>query len=203
MARPKGSKNKKHNWGDYVRGDGKHVPPGKNTLGISVDTSGFGQLLANLSDAAGDAVRPAAQAGIQVIYDQIKMNVLGLANAPLKVAALGAKTGNLKDSIYQVYSKSNSEDGKVAEYHASWNARKAPHGHLVEYGHMMRYRTFIVKDGPKKGQWVTVKSEPLAAPRQVAAHPFVRPAIAQKEGAARAAMEEVLLTKMQEAADES
>src|SRR5205085_5719958 len=41
--------------------------------------------------------------------------------------------GALKASIYQVFSKDNSGSGH-ATYHVSWNAKKAPHGHLVEFG---------------------------------------------------------------------
>lgn len=69
-------------------------------------------------------VRPAAQAGAQTFYDEVKLNV----------GRLGRKTGNLDSSIYQVFSKDNSSD-KTATYHISWNHIKAPHGHLIENGH--------------------------------------------------------------------
>lgn len=41
--------------------------------------------------------------------------------------------GTLKRAIYQVYSKDNSTQGVRAEYHVSWNKKRAPHGHLIEY----------------------------------------------------------------------
>lgn len=144
---------------------GKYVP-GQNTITVKANMSGLLSLLDELGAAAGDAVRPAAQAAAQVLYDEVKHNV----------EAIGSKTGNLASSIYQVYSKANSQDKKRAVYHVSWNAKKAPHGHLVEYGHIMRYVTKIATKGPKKGQWVTVKSVPLLKPKQVGARPFVRPA---------------------------
>ena len=76
-----------------------------------------------LSDKAKDSLsRPVAQAGAQVFYDAYR------AKVPT------GKTGNLRSSIYQAFSKDNS-DGPVAEYHISWNHVKAPHGFNVEYGH--------------------------------------------------------------------
>ena len=94
-----------------------------------------------LASGAEAAVRPAAQAGAQVFYDRVKANV----------AKLGRKTGNLAASIYQVYSQDNSNQQR-AQYHISWNHKKAPHGHLVEYGHVQRYVVYI----DKRGQWKTL-----------------------------------------------
>ncbi|MBV2184457.1 MAG: hypothetical protein KUL88_07955, partial [Rhizobium sp.] len=96
-----------------------------------------------------------------------------------------------------------------------WNAKKAPHGHLLEYGHVQRYAVFIGKDG----KWHTaIRPEKLGTPkprrnasqaekdayylprkggpRFVAARPFVRPAAA-KFPEAVAAMEAELLRCMQ------
>lgn len=130
-------------------------------LSITVDLSHIG--LDELEAGCREAARPAAQAGAEVLYQRVRSNV----------ARLGTKTGKLASAIYQAYSKDNSGEG-VAEYHVSWNARKAPHGHLVEYGHLQRYRTIVDR---RTGKWVTVKSQPLPAPRLVAAQPFVRPAV--------------------------
>lgn len=159
---------------------GRYVP-GQNTITVSADMTGLNQYLDALGDAVEGAVRPAAQAGAQVLYDEVKRNV----------ASIGKKTGNLAAAIYQVYSKNNSEDKKRATYHVSWNARKAPHGHLVEYGHIMRYRTVLITKGPRKGQWVTIKSQPIA-PKQVGARPFVRPAMGRFPQAVEAAQNVVL-----------
>lgn len=101
---------------------------GDNSLIAPVDLSGLESLMEELGDAAEDAVRPAAQAGIQVLYDAVKSNV----------AAIPRVSGNLASAIYQVYSQANSGPGQ-ATYHLSWNASKAPHGGLVEYGHWQRY----------------------------------------------------------------
>jgi hypothetical protein len=94
-----------------------------------------------LADGAEAAVRPGAQAGAQVFYDRVKQNV----------GRLGRRTGKLSSSIYQVFSKDNSGRA-VAQYHISWNRKKAPHGHLVEFGHVQRYVTYV----DKRGEWKTL-----------------------------------------------
>jgi hypothetical protein len=106
---------------------------------IDVDLGDLG--MDELADGAEAAVRPAAQAGAQVFYNRVKANV----------AKLGKRTGNLDKSIYQVFSQDNSAKGR-AQYHISWNRGKAPHGHLVEFGHVQRYVTYI----DKRGQWKTL-----------------------------------------------
>jgi hypothetical protein len=154
-------------------------------FGITVDLSHLG--LDELVEGAEAAARPAAQAGAQVFYDAVKANVRKLRR----------KTGNLDASIYQVYSRDHSAKGR-AEYHVSWNHTKAPHGHLLEFGHVQRYVTYI----DKRGQWKTLvrpemrgkpkpggkRDQALLArqdayyvllkggPRIVGAKPFIRPA---------------------------
>lgn len=150
---------------------------GRNSFAITVDTSGLEAWLQQLGDEAEAAVRPAAQAAAQVLYDEVKRNV----------GRLKKHTGNLDRSIYQAFSKSNSGTA-FATYHVSWNARKAPHGHLVEYGHLQRYE--ITYD-PQTRRFITHKDRPLAAPKQVAARPFVRPAQAKFPQAMEAAKAEL------------
>jgi hypothetical protein len=117
---------------------------GQNTFTISVDTSSLNALLDQLGDDAEAAVRPAAQAGAQVLYEEVRKNV----------QRIGKKTGNLLNSIYQAFSASNSGPGKAA-YHIGWRTSgagvRAPHGHLLEYDHIQRYAAYIGKDG----KWYT------------------------------------------------
>ena len=61
--------------------------------------------------------------------------------------------GALKRSIYQAYSADHSS-AAVATYHVSWNARKAPHGHLIENGHWTKT---VGKHGPLKPHWVPAR----------------------------------------------
>jgi hypothetical protein len=106
---------------------------------INVDVGDLG--MDRIADGAEAAVRPSAQAGAQVFYAAVKTNV----------GAIGKVTGNLASSIYQVYSRDNSNKAR-AEYHISWNRKKAPHGHLVEFGHLQRYVVYV----DKRGQWRTL-----------------------------------------------
>ena len=89
---------------------------------MKVDFDDVIAMFDGLSDKAKDSLsRPVAQAGAQVFYAAYR------AKGP-------SNTGNLRRSIYQVFSKDNS-GGPVAEYHVSWNHSTAPHGFNVEYGH--------------------------------------------------------------------
>jgi hypothetical protein len=113
---------------------------------MDLDTGALDSLIDELGNDAEAAARPAAQAAIQVLYEAVRQNV----------SALGRKTGNLYDSIYQAYSEDKSAPGK-ATYHVSWRTARssalpiAPHGHLIEYGHIQRYAVYVGKDG----QWHT------------------------------------------------
>ncbi len=128
------------------------------SFNLSIDLSAFERDMEALAERAEKAARPAAQAGAQVIYERVKANV----------AALGRKTGNLDSAIYQAFSANNSGEGK-ATYHVSWNATKAPHGHLVEWGYIKRWQSIMIN-----GKWVTLKNRPLAAPVQVPGKAFMR-----------------------------
>lgn len=108
---------------------------GKNSVTMGVDTSGLDAYFDQLGDELDQAVRPAAQAGAQVLYDEAKRNAEAIR-----------RSGRLSSAIYQVYSADNSGDGR-ATYHVSWNAAKAPHASLVEYGHLQRYRYYKGADG--------------------------------------------------------
>ena len=164
------------------------------SLTVGVNLGGLNSLLDALAGDAKEAIRPAAQAAAQVLYDDVKSNV----------SKIGRKTGNLASSIYQVYSKSNSNEQR-AVYQVSWNAKKAPHGGLVEYGHLQRYVVYKGRDGkfytkvrpsmqgkgkPPRRASQAVKDAyyvPLPQPVQVAAKPFIRPAIDKFDAAAKAA----------------
>lgn len=128
------------------------------SFNLSIDMSAFENEMEQLAERADKAVRPAAQAGAQVLYERVKVNV----------ASLGRKTGNLDSSIYQAYSADNSNESK-AVYHISWNATKAPHGHLVEWGYIKRWQSIMIN-----GKWVTLKNRPLATPVQVPGKAFMR-----------------------------
>ncbi len=77
------------------------------------------------------------------------------------------KPGLLQEAIYLAYSDKRSlpEVGKHT-YSVTWNSAKAPHGHLLEFGH---WRYNVIQGGYPK-------EDKLAAPKWVPAHPFLRPA---------------------------
>lgn len=149
------------------------------SFNLSIDVRAFESEMEQLAERADKAVRPAAQAGAQVLYERVKVNV----------AALGRKTGNLNSSIYQAFSEGNSNQSKSV-YHISWNATKAPHGHLVEWGYIKRWQSIMIN-----GKWVTLKNRPLATPVQVPGKAFMRrakDALPMAEEAMRAKFLEVL-----------
>lgn len=136
-------------------------------LEMKLDIAPLLEQVKDIGVASEAAVRPAAQAGAEIYYGQVKANV----------AALGRVTGNLDSSIYQAYSEDNSSE-TTATYHISWNHRKAPHGHLVEYGH---YQYYAVSYNPKTKRFVTHKDQPLNPPKYVAAKSFVRSAASRTQ----------------------
>lgn len=135
---------------------------------VQFDKLGIDGALDGMEREMLDLMRPAAQAGAQVFYDEVKT----------RVASIGKVTGNLASSIYQAWSRDRSIEGHSV-YHISWNASKAPHGHLVEYGHTQTRKVYQGSDG----KWYTSK-EKLPAPKRVAARPFLRPAYDAKATAA-------------------
>ena len=148
-----------------------------STFSISLDISALDRTIGGLTADCEEAARPAAQAMAQVLYDDVAR----------RAAALGSKTGRLRSAIYQAFSARQSVDGR-AVYHVSWNPKKAPHGHLVEFGHTMTHAAYFDE---KRQRWFTDKRRPIA-PRQVAAQPFVRPAIARFPAAQQAGFDRYL-----------
>jgi HK97 gp10 family phage protein len=138
--------------------------------GSSLDVSGW---LAGLDKLGGPArvslARSMAVAGGQVLRDEAKRQ------APVD-------DGTLRDSIYLAYKDGKSNDKQVV-YSVTWNSKKAPHGHLLEFGH---WQPYVVRKLPN-GDWFTTK-EKLATPKFTAAKPFLRPALDIAKGRAAQAM---------------
>ena len=170
------------------------------TVKFTLDTGALNKALAGIEGSLTDAVRPAAQAAAQVIYDAAKSNV----------GKIRTKTGNLSSSIYQAFKDKQSSETKAA-YEVSWNPKKAPHAHLVEYGHLQRYQTYIGSDGnyytmvqpgmrgkkkPSRKASMAVKDAYYVlrkgGPVQVAAQPFMRPAKNAFPAARKAASDKIL-----------
>lgn len=115
---------------------------GKNSVNLRVDLSSIDSMLDQLGDAAEEAARPAAQAMAQVYYEAARNFAPVSEKAHYFYGTSFKKTGvrygpfrpgNLRDSIYQVFSKDNSGKG-FAQYHVSFNYKKAPYAFMVEFG---------------------------------------------------------------------
>lgn len=170
------------------------------SMTIKADLGGLNRLMGKLGTRMQEAARPAAQAAADVLYQEVQRN----ANRGKR------SSGKLASAIYQAYSADNSAPGR-AVYHVSWNARKAPHGHLVEFGHLQRYEYYQDDAGkvrPKVRPEMQGKPRPkpggrnraaldayyvtLPTPVHVPAAPFVRPAMAKFPQAMAAARAELL-----------
>lgn len=112
----------------------------------SFDDSKAQRKLDALLDATQKAIRPAAQAGAEELYFEARLRCPVSDGAHVFYGKNSKKTGvvyrfspgNLRDSIYQVFSKDNSAEqgagyGRVT-YHVAWNHQKAPYGFMVEFG---------------------------------------------------------------------
>lgn len=68
--------------------------------------------------------------------------------APENIGVDNQRAGQLKEAIYNAFDGRRSilNEGYYV-YSVSWNARKAPHGHLVEFGHFLPYEYEQTADG--------------------------------------------------------
>jgi len=122
-----------------------------------VDLSGAFLGLDKLAGMANSVARSMGVAAGQLVRNEAK------ARAPVD-------DGTLRDAIYLAYRDGESTDSVVV-YSVTWNSKKAPHGHLLEFGH---WRTNVLAQGDD-GKWRATK-ELLPEPVWTAAHPFLRPA---------------------------
>ena len=104
---------------------------------VRMDIGRFKEQLRAEVDKLHAATRPAAQAGVQIIYDRARLNA-PVSDKPHYFHIRGKKygpyaPGNLRDSIYQVFSKDKSFKD-VSTYQVSWNKDKAPYGYVAEFG---------------------------------------------------------------------
>ncbi len=128
---------------------------GKNGFVSARFRGSLAEKIKALGKGAEEALRPAAQAGAQVFYDEMR------TRAPVA-------EGVLRDSIYQFYLERKSGDDKHV-YVVGPNKSKAPHWHLVEFGHWQPYAVVMID-----GQLKTLKDRPLPTPVFVPAQPFIR-----------------------------
>ena len=110
-------------------------------MSIELDMKNLIGQMDAITKKATDAIRPAAQAGAQVYYEAVieaaPKSKKGHWFHGTSFKSTGQKywfeSGNLKDSIYQVFSKSDSTKDKSV-YHIAWNHRQTPYGFMVAAG---------------------------------------------------------------------
>lgn len=106
-------------------------------MAVRMNVMQFKQGLRAELEVLQKATRPAAQAGVQIIYDRARINVPVSSEAHKFHGTHQVygpyEPGNLRDAIYQVFSKSKSYKD-VSTYHVSWNKDEAPYGFMVELG---------------------------------------------------------------------
>lgn len=103
-------------------------------LKVEFDTKALLAGLDKLGKTIESAARPAAQAGAQVFYDEVRARVpVGVEVHATKGKKHVFQPGNLKAAIYQVYDREVST-AAGATYEISWNKRKAFYGRFVERG---------------------------------------------------------------------
>lgn len=109
---------------------------------VRMNVAAFREQLQAKVESIHAATRPAAQAGAQIIYDRARINAPVSDGAHFFYGRSSKKTGvrygpfrpgNLRDSIYQVFSKSKSYRD-VSTYQVSFNKDKAPYGYMVHNG---------------------------------------------------------------------
>lgn len=140
------------------------------SIAAKVDTSEWTAALDKLVGPARESLaRSMAVAGGQVLRDEAKL-----------LAPVGSEEGGsiypgaLRDAIYLAY-KHHRSTGNQQVYSVSWNAKKAPHGHLLEFGHWQPYVVAKIPGGYGGGYYSTkVKKD---TPTWTSAHPFLRPAL--------------------------
>ena len=101
-------------------------------ISMSFDFSKIAKKLDGMAQAAERATRPAAQAGAQVFYDEVKQRV-PMSAKPHKSGKKTYNPGTLRKAIYQAFADKESGDGK-AMYRVSWNKTHAFYGRFVEFG---------------------------------------------------------------------
>lgn len=102
---------------------------------VEFDMTSLNAQLDTLQATVADSLRPAAQAGAQVLYDEVRLNAPRSEKAHFTKGKKQAyQPGNLQRSIYQAFSDKSSTPGKTAAYAISWNKNKAFYGRFVEFG---------------------------------------------------------------------
>lgn len=152
----------------------------------SVDISEVLTGLDRLVEAKEPVARAMGNAMGQEVRDEAK------ARAPLLQPGNEGydtdRAGILRDAIYNAYDeRRNVLNPETFRYTVSWNAKRAPHGHLMEFGFDMPYESAISNSGlwytpipnrTKRGTQKGILRE--GGPLRVDPQPFLGPAFDAK-----------------------
>lgn len=125
---------------------------------IDFDFSDVEAHLDNLGRRISMAVRPSAFGAASEYYKEVRRRV------PI------GKTGNLYESIYRAFSPESSRTGALATYHVSWNHTKAPHGHLVEFGHIGPTGKWVPAHSFLRSSFDALQNKPVEAAWEIMKH---------------------------------
>lgn len=141
------------------------------TVRAKVDLSSAFAGLDKLAAAKYSLARSMAAAGGRLLRDEAKVR------APVGMDS--ENPGSLESAIYLAFRDGESTDTRV-KYSVSWNASKAPHGHLLEFGYWQPFVVVLTPEG-----WRTLASgkgdkargvRRADGPKWIPPHPFLRPA---------------------------
>lgn len=145
----------------------------RTRVDMSEVIKGFDKLLAVKEPVA----RAMGVAMGQDVRDEAKVRAPILK--PENVGLDNQQPGVLRDAIYLAFDKRGRVlNGASYKYVVSWNSKRAPHGHLVEFGHMMPFMYARTADG----RYYTPKPTTPTGGFFVAAQPFLGPAFDAKIG---------------------
>lgn len=123
--------------------------------------------------------RSMAVAGGSALRDEAKVRA-PVGRAEEDITGGGSiRPGALRDAIYLAFRDGESTQARV-KYTVSWNAKKAPHGHLIEFGHWQPFDVVLTKAGWRtraSGKGARAKGRARkGGPKWIPAVPFLRPA---------------------------
>lgn len=152
----------------------------KRSVAIKIRGDMVGALTRFEEEVKGDALKSAAWAGATVMYDEMRERV-------------PTKSGGLKDSIYRWRDRGKQSKDLVV-YAIGPNKAKAPHWHLIEYGHYLI--NVVIKNA------ITGESQGLKTRRLqktfVPPVPYIRPTFNAKVRQALTAMRRRLGERVRE-----
>ena len=146
----------------------------------TVDMSGVLDGLTKMVSAKESLARTMGVAMGEQVRDEAKIRapVLGPGNEGVD----NQVPGLLREAIYLAYDQRRAQlTQETFRYTVSWNATRAPHGHLLEFGHWMPYLYAKTSDGLFYTPMPPIPNpSPGADGFWVASQPFLGPAFDAK-----------------------